>query len=120
MDEKIRLLYWVGSSKNDLKAMPDDVQDIFGYALHLAQQGKVHSQAKHLKGFSGAGVMEVVEDYMGDAFRAIYAVKFQNAVYVLHCFQKKSKFGIQTPKRDIDLIHQRLKVARDHAAGELQ
>ena len=119
MDEKIRQLYWVGSSQKDLKSMPDDVQDIFGYALHLAQQGKMHYQTKPMKGFPGAGVLEVVEEHLGDAFRAIYAVKLHSAVYVLHCFQKKSRRGIQTPKRDIDLIRQRLKLAREHAAGEL-
>ncbi len=97
--------------------MPDDVQDVFGFALHLAQAGKKHDQAKPLKGFGGAGVLEVVEDHMGDTFRAVYTVKLANRVYVLHCFQKKSTRGIETPKPDIDLIRERLKAAQAHAKG---
>jgi phage-related protein len=105
----IRLLRWVGSAKKDLGAMPDDVQDTFGYALHLAQAGGKHSQAKPLKGFGGAGVLEVVEDHQGDTYRAVYTVRYAAAVYVLHCFQKKSTHGIATPKPDMDLIEARLK-----------
>jgi phage-related protein len=99
----------VGSAKKDLAAMPDDVQDTFGYALHLAQAGSKHGQAKPLKGFGGAGVLEVVEDHQGDTYRAVYTVRYAQAVYVLHCFQKKSTHGIATPKPDIDLIEARLK-----------
>jgi len=105
----IRPLRWVGSAKKDLGAMPDDVQDTFGYALHLAQAGSKHSQAKPLKGFGGAGVLEVVEDHQGDTYRAVYTVRYAAAVYVLHCFQKKSTHGIATPKPDMDLIEARLK-----------
>lgn len=105
----IRPLRWVASAKKDLAAMPDDVQDTFGYALHLAQAGSKHSQAKPLKGFGGAGVLEVVEDHQGDTYRAVYTVRYASAVYVLHCFQKKSTHGIATPKPDIDLIEARLK-----------
>jgi phage-related protein len=89
--------------------MPADVQDTFGYALHLAQAGDRHSQAKPLKGFGGAGVLEVVEDHQGDTYRAVYTVRYASAVYVLHCFQKKSISGIATPKPDLDLIRARLK-----------
>ncbi|MFB4392645.1 type II toxin-antitoxin system RelE/ParE family toxin [Pseudomonas sp. LS_2] len=110
-------LHWVGSSKKDLLAMPDDVQDVFGFALHQAQVGGKHPQAKPLKGFSGAGVLEVVEDYDGDTYRAVYTVKFGAAVYALHCFQKKSTKGIETPQHDIDLIKSRLKAAQAHANG---
>lgn len=105
----IRPLRWVGSAKKDLSAMPDDVQDTFGYALHLAQAGGKHSQAKPLKGYGGAGVLEVVEDHQGDTYRAVYTVRYAGAVYVLHCFQKKSTHGIATPKPDLDLIDARLK-----------
>lgn len=112
-----KLLHWVGSSKKDLLAMPDDVQDVFGFALHQAQEGGKHPQAKPLKGFSGAGVLEVVEDYDGDTYRAVYTVKFGAAVYALHCFQKKSTKGIETPQHDIDLIKSRLKAAQAHANG---
>ena len=111
-------LLWVGSAKKDLKAMPDDVQDTFGYALHQAQVGKRHEQAKPLKGFGSAGVLEVVENSGGGTFRAVYTVKFGDAVYVLHCFQKKSMHGIATPKPDMDLIRERLKAAEAHAKGE--
>lgn len=97
--------------------MPEDVIDVFGFALHLAQMGKKHDQAKPLKGFGGASVLEVVEDHMGDTYRAIYTVKIAEKVYVLHCFQKKSTKGIETPKHEIDLIRERLKAAQAHAKG---
>ena len=97
--------------------MPDDVIDVFGFALHLAQAGKKHDQAKPMKGFGGAGVLEVVEDHLGDTYRAVYTVKIADAVYVLHCFQKKSRHGIETPKHDLDLIRERLKAAQAHAKG---
>ena len=114
----MKRLLWVGSAKKDLKAMPDDVQDTFGYALHQAQVGKRHEQAKPLKGFGSAGALEVVENSGGGTFRAVYTVKFGDAVYVLHCFQKKSMHGIATPKPDMDLIRERLKAAEAHAKGE--
>jgi len=117
MPNPIKPLQWVGSSKKDLLAMPNDVVDVFGFALHLAQTGKKHDQAKPLKGFGGAGVLEVVEDHMGDTYRAVYTVKIADAVYVLHCFQKKSKSGIETPKHEMDLIRDRLKAAQAHAQG---
>lgn len=98
-------------------ALPEDVQDVFGYALHLAQEGRKHNQAKPLKGFGGAGVLEVVEDFKSDTYRAVYTVKFGSAVYVLHCFQKKSTHGVETPKPDLDLIRERLKAAEAHAKG---
>ncbi len=117
MPNPIKPLQWVGSSKKDLLAMPNDVLDVFGFALHLAQTGKKHDQAKPLKGFGGAGVLEGVEDYMGDTYRAVYTVKIADAVYVLHCFQKKSKSGIETPKHEMDLIRDRLRAAQAHAKG---
>jgi phage-related protein len=108
-------LLWVGSAKKDLQAMPDEVQDTFGYALHLAQTGGKHAQAKPLKGFGSAGVLEVVESEAGSTYRAVYTVKIAGAVYVLHCFQKKSTSGIATPKPDMDLVRDRLKAALAHA-----
>lgn len=114
----MKKICWLGSSYKDLKAMPDDVQDTFGYALHHAQIGKKHDHAKPLKGFGSAGVLEVVECSGGGSFRAVYTVKLADAIYVLHCFQKKSLFGIATPKPDIDLIRERLKAAEAHAKGE--
>ena len=105
-------LEWIGSSHKDLMALPADVRRFFGFALSLAQSGDKHDAAKVLKGFGGAGVLEVVEDNIGGTYRAVYTVKFAGWVYVLHCFQKKSKSGIQTPKKDMDLINTRLKAAK--------
>jgi phage-related protein len=115
MDKSYKHVLWVGSSKKDLMAMPDEVKSAFGFALYLAEQGKKHQNAKPLKGFSGAGVLEVLEDCPGDTFRAVYTVKIAEVIYVLHCFQKKSKRGIETPKQEIDLIRDRLKMAQEHA-----
>jgi phage-related protein len=105
---------WIGSSLNDLKDFPDEVQQVVGYALYIAQCGDKHPAAKPLKGFKGAGVVEVVEDFDGDTYRAVYTIKFADVVYVLHSFQKKSKQGIATPKQDMDLIEARLKRAKEH------
>ena len=115
--ERVRLkpLEWIGSSKKDLKALPDDVVDVFGYALFLAQAGGKHDQAKPLRGFGSADVLEVIEDFRGDTYRAVYTVRFEERVFVLHVFQKKSKTGIATPKRDMDLIRDRLKVSAERA-----
>jgi phage-related protein len=114
----MKALLWMGSSLEDLKAFPDEVKQVMGYALYLAQVGDKHADAKPLKGFGGAGVLEVIEDYAGDTYRAVYTVKFANAVYVLHAFQKKAKRGIATPKRDLDTIKSRLKRAQEHADAE--
>ncbi len=103
---------WVGSAKRDLDAMPEDVKDVFGHAIDLAQAGGKHPDAKVMAGFGSAGVLEVVEDFRGDTYRAVYTVKLAGWIYVLHCFQKKSKSGIKTPKEDIDLINTRLKAAK--------
>ena len=111
----IRPLYWVGSSKRDLLALPEDVVDVFGYALYLAQIGKKHEQARPLKGFGSAGVLEVVEDWEGNTYRAVYTVRFMCGVFVLHVFQKKAKRGITTRKADLDLIRDRLKAAEQVA-----
>lgn len=104
-------LRWVASSKRDLVAMPRPVQRKVGFALYFAQLGDKHLAAKPLKGFGSAGVLEVVEDYHGDTYRAVYTVRFKHAVYVLHCFKKKSTRGAQTPKPDMDVIRARLKLA---------
>lgn len=111
MADKEKPLEWISSSYKDLMALPVDVRRRFGYALSLAQLGDQDDAAKVLKGFGGAGVLEVVEDDAGGTYRAIYTVKFAEVVFVLHCFQKKSKRGIATPKADMDIIRARLKVA---------
>ena len=104
---------WVGSSLDDLREFPEPVRVDVGYALHQAQLGEKAACAKPLKGFGGAGVLEVVEDYDGNSFRAVYTVKFKGVIYVLHAFQKKSKSGIATPKAEIELVKARFKVAED-------
>jgi phage-related protein len=105
-------LYWVGGSRRDIKSLPDAVQDVFGKALRVAQLGGKHEAAKPLQGFGGAGVLEIVEDDSDGAYRAVYTVKFADRVFVLHCFQKKSKRGIATPKEDMNIIRARLKAAQ--------
>jgi len=115
MDEKPQKpVVWIGSSHEDWITFPDDVQDVMGYALHLAQCGEKADNAKPLTGFKGASVLEIVDDFDGDTYRAVYTVKFQGVVYVLHAFQKKSKKGIATPQSHIQLIEQRLKRAREY------
>lgn len=104
-------LFWVGSSKEDLLAFPEPVQDEIGTALSVAQFGGKHPSAKPWRG-EGRGVFEVVEDHRGNTYRAVYTVRFEGAVYVLHAFQKKSPTGIRTSKRDVDLIARRLNEAR--------
>jgi phage-related protein len=106
-------LLWIASSKRDLKKFPKPVQYNLGRALQTAQWGGKSDDAKPLKGFKGASVLEVVEDYDGDTYRAVYTVKFRRAVCVLHAFQKKSKKGIKTPKVVIDLIEERLAYASE-------
>jgi phage-related protein len=117
MEDAPRPLAWIGSSLKALRTFPDEVKDVMGYALHLAQAGGKHDAAKPLAGFGGAGVLEVVDDHDGDTYRAVYTVKFADRVYVLHAFQKKAKKGIRTPRQDMDLVRERLKLAEaDHAA----
>jgi phage-related protein len=108
-------VHWIGSSKKDLMELPLPVRRFIGYALQFAQEGKRHDSAKVLKGFGGAGVLEIVEDNADGTYRAVYTVRFEQAVFVLHCFQKKSKSGIATPKRDMEIIQRRLKVAEEMA-----
>ena len=112
-------LFWVGSSRKDLLSLPEEVIDIFGYALYLAQIGKKHTQAKPLKSFGSASVLEVVEDWEGSTYRAVYTVRFACGVFVLHVFQKKSKRGAATPKADMNLIRERWKAA-ERAAKEVK
>ena len=114
----LKPLFWLGSTLDDLKGFPDAVTQSVGYALELAQRGEKHESAKPLKGFKGAGVLEIVADFDGDTWRAVYTIKIKHAIYVLHVFEKKSKAGIATPKRDLDLITQRLKVALEHAKDQ--
>ena len=112
---ELKALAWVGSAKRDLLALPEEVIDAFGYALYVAQTGKKHEKAKALHGFGSAGILEIVEDWRGNAYRAVYTVRFSAAVFVLHVFQKKAKHGIATPRQDMELIRERLKLAEQMA-----
>ena len=103
-------LFWVGSAKSDLIAFPEPVKDAFGFALSVAQFGGKHPKAKPWKGIK-PGVFEIVEDHRSDTYRAVYTVRFERAIYVLHAFQKKSPKGIKTAQTDVDLIERRLKAA---------
>jgi phage-related protein len=105
---------WIGSSRDDLRAFPDEVRRVMGLAINDAQNGEEHPRAKALKGFGGRSVLEVVDDEDGDTYRAVYTVRFAGVVYVLHAFQKKPKKRIETSKRDIELIKARLKLAAAH------
>ena len=109
-----KTVHFVGTSRKDLRALPKGAKAIFGYAIELAEYGMKHPDAKPLKGFGGAGVIEVVEDLDGDAYRAVYTVKFGKMVYILHAFKKKSKVGFKTPPRDMEMITKRLKEAEEH------
>ncbi len=112
--------HFIGSSREDISGFPEEVRTVVGFALYEAQLGGKSTAAKPLKGFKGASVLEVVEDYDGDTYRAVYTVRFAGAVYVLHAFQKKSKKGIKTAKHDIDLIKERLNAAAEHYAMRYQ
>lgn len=109
---------WIGSSRKDLREFPGVVQDHMGYALYVAQRGGKHRDTKPMTGFGGAGVVEIIKDYRGDTFRAVYTLRNQGAVYVLHAFQKQSKAGRETPRPDIELIKQRLREAERIAKEE--
>ncbi len=117
MAYKEKELKWIGSSYKDLMALPDDVRREFGFALSLAQFGEKHINAKVLKGFGNAGVLEVIENDIGGTYRDVYTIKFIDVVFVLHCFQKKSKSGIGTPKEDINIIQNRMKLAEQISKG---
>lgn len=113
-------LRFVGSSLDDLRSFPDEVKRDIGFALDWAQCGDKHTDAKPLKRVKGAGVLEVVERFDGNTYRAVYTVKFKGMVYLLHAFQKKSKKGIATPKADMDLIESRLKAAQEDYEAVVQ
>ena len=121
MDASLKPLVWVATSLKDLREFPDEVQRSMGYALYLAQVGKKHLEAKPLKGFHGAAVLEVVEDFDGNAYRAVYTVKLAGVVYALHAFQKKSKKGRKTSPADLAKVQARLKMAEEiHAQRQAE
>jgi phage-related protein len=112
-DSPPKTVRWIGSSKEELRSFPEEVRRRVGSALWDAQVGRKAPYVKPLKGFGGAGVLEVVDDFDGETYRAVYTIRFSGVVYVLHAFQKKSKHGIATPKAELNLIEQRLKRARE-------
>jgi phage-related protein len=107
---------WVGSSRDDLRSFPDEVQQALGFDLYRVQLGDMPASAKPLRG-NLSGVYELKESHEGNAYRTVYIAKLKDKIYVLHCFQKKSKSGIATPQKDIDLIEQRLKLAIEDSKG---
>ncbi len=111
---RIKPVFWLGSSQRDLKAFPEAVQSDVGYALFAAQRGEEYRSVKALKGFGARSVLEIVAPHDGNTYRAVYTVKFEDAVYVLHAFQKKSTKGIATPQHEIDLVRRRLADAERH------
>ncbi len=116
----IKPVVWIGSTRADLASFPEDVKDAIGYALYIAQRGGKHADAKPLRGFGGAGILEIAEDHAGGTYRAVYTVRLAGRIYTLHAFQKKSKAGIKTPKPEIDLIKSRLKRAEEEHARWLE
>ena len=118
MFDKPKPLIWIGSSQKDFRGFPDAVKSEMGYGLFQAQLGKRHRNAKTLSGFGGAGVVEIVDDHRGDAYRTVYTVRFASSVYVMHAFQKKSKTGIATSQSDINLVKRRLRDAEQQERGE--
>ena len=109
---------WIGSSRKDIKKLPENVQDDIGYVLHLVQNGETDSSIKPLTGQGLSGVYEIRTDYDSDTYRAVYAVNIGTVIYMLHVFKKKSKKGIETPKPEMDVIRTRLKIAKEDAKNE--
>jgi phage-related protein len=118
MGPEPKQLVWVGSSRRDLREFPPAVRRTFGVALFAVQLGETPPDAKPLKDFGGASVLELIEDHKGSTYRAVYTVRFATRIYVLHAFQKKAKRGIATPKREIELIRERLKWAERLYTGK--
>jgi phage-related protein len=109
--QPLKPVVWIGSSRRDLFEFPEAVKDHMGYALYVAQIGGRHRDTKALSGFGGAGIVEILKDFRGDTFRAVYTLQYAGTVYVLHAFQKKSKTGRETPSRDMELIRRRMREA---------
>ncbi|TXT25969.1 MAG: hypothetical protein FD131_4428 [Rhodocyclaceae bacterium] len=118
--KSLKPLDFIGSSREDLREFPDEVKQDIGYALFEVQKGQKPESAKPLKGFGGTGVLEIIERFDGDTYRAVYTVRFREVIYVLHCFQKKSKSGIKTPQQDVELIQRRLRAAEEDYRAHYQ
>ncbi|GAA0603393.1 type II toxin-antitoxin system RelE/ParE family toxin [Paenochrobactrum glaciei] len=107
-------VFWMGATLEEVRDFPIEVRQEIGFSLHLAQEGRKAVNVTPLVGFGGASVLEVISNGDGGTYRAVYTIRFSDAVYVLHAFQKKSKRGIATPKKEINLIKERLKAAEQH------
>ncbi len=107
----MKILKWIGSSREDLKEFPDEIIDEMGHGLYLVQMGDRPSHAKTLSGFGSAKVIELKESDRSGTYRVVYTIEMAEFIFVLHAFQKKSKSGIATPKQEIDMIKRRLKEA---------
>ena len=115
----LKPIVWVGTCKDDLAGFPEEVRDGTGYALFVAQRGGKHPAARPLRGFTGASVLEIVENHDGDTYRAVCTDRIAGRIYALHAFQKKARSGIKTPKAEIDLIRARLaRAEQEHAASQ--
>ena len=112
MEDRPKPIIWIGSSRRDLKTFPKRVRFDIGQALYAAQLGDTDPAAKPLRGFGGTKVMEIIDRHDTNTYRAVYTVQFAGVIYALHAFQKKSKRGIATPQKDIELIHRRLAEAQ--------
>ena len=108
----LKSIFWVGSSYNDYMEFPSEVLDSMGYSLHRVQEGKIPTHSKVLKG-AQSGAVEIIDNHDGDTYRAIYTIKYADTVYIIHAFKKKSKKGIATPKSDLDLIKQRMRLIEE-------
>lgn len=114
MRKDTKQIIYLGSTLKDLSKLPADVRDVFSHGIKMAASGENPPDSKPLKGFGGRNVVELIEDRKSDTYRAVYTVKFKNALYILHVFKKKNTKGIKTPKKDKDLIEKRLKDAASH------
>jgi len=119
MSDLPKELRWVGSSQKDFRKFPDEVHNELGFSLHLVQEGKTPARSKPLKG-KLSGTVELIDDYDGDTYRAVYTTKIGNILYILHAFKKKSKKGSETPKQEIDLVVSRLKIAQKNYEEQLK
>ena len=113
-------LVWVASALKDLRGLPEEVKNEAGYALYQAQLGVKHPDAKPLRGFGGARVLEIVINEDGDTYRVVYTTKLEQAIYVLHAFAKKARRGRKTPDHEMTVIKLRLAAAEEHAKGEVE
>ena len=113
----MKQVFWIGASHDDLSECPQPIRHAVGYALYRAQMGERPAHAKVFSGMGSAKILEIRENDVSGTYRAIYTVEMKDCIFVLHVFQKKSKTGKETPKKEIDLLNKRLKEAREEFAN---